>query len=80
MKYSIVSNGGCIFALPVKSMYVPEFWKGNNDLGGHAICCVGYNKEGFILQNSWGYEFGDQGKCVLPYSDIKYLMEAWGVI
>lgn len=80
MKYSIVSNGGCIFALPVKSMYIPEFWKGNNDLGGHAICCVGYNKEGFILQNSWGYEFGDQGKCILPYSDIKYLMEAWGVI
>ena len=38
-------------------------------LGGHALLAVGYNdeKKHFIVRNSWGEEFGDQGYCYMPY-------------
>lgn len=35
-------------------------------LGGHAMVCVGYDsKKGFIVKNSWGPNWGDQGYCYL---------------
>lgn len=38
-------------------------------LGGHALLCVGYSDEHqwFIVQNSWGTSFGDQGFIYIPY-------------
>lgn len=79
MKWSIVSNGPCILALPVRSMN-NEFWKGSEDLGGHAVACVGYDEEGFIIQNSWGSGWGLCGMTKLPYDQLKYVIEAWGII
>lgn len=43
-----------------------------NDNGipaGHAVCAVGYedNKQLFIVRNSWGREWGDQGYGYFPY-------------
>lgn len=78
IKWSLIANGPCIFALPVRSNY-NDFWRGDEDLGGHAIACVGYNDEGFILQNSWGTSWGFNGKCILPYEDVRFLIEAWGI-
>lgn len=39
-------------------------------LGGHAIICIGYNdaKSVWILQNSWGTKWGDNGYFYLPYN------------
>jgi C1A family cysteine protease len=39
-------------------------------LGGHALLAVGYcdEKQHFIVRNSWGEEFGDQGYCYIPYA------------
>lgn len=79
IQYSIVANGPCIFALPVRSNGY-EFWKGSENLGGHAIACVGFNEEGFILQNSWGYNWGDNGLTILPYEEMNYVIEAWGIV
>lgn len=42
--------------------------------GGHAMCCIGWNKEGWILQNSWGKYNGDKGKYYLPY---EYPVDEW---
>ena len=41
--------------------------------GGHSMCCVGYSDvEGvFIIRNSWGKDWADQGYCYMPYN---YLM------
>lgn len=41
-------------------------------LGGHAMMIVGYNrsKQQFIVQNSWGTGWGDNGYCYMPYSYI----------
>lgn len=79
IQYSLVSNGPCIFALPVKSNNL-EFWKGSENLGGHAIVCIGFDNEGFILQNSWGYNWGNYGRTKLKYEDTNYIIEAWGII
>ena len=56
IKNSIIANGPCILALPVKDNESTLFWKGTGDFGGHAICCVGYNKEGY---NRYAYRFND---------------------
>lgn len=29
--------------------------------GGHAVCLVGYTKDHFIVRNSWGTDWGDEG-------------------
>ena len=41
-------------------------------LGGHAVTCVGYdeNKKVWIMRNSWGTGWGDNGYFYMPY---KYL-------
>jgi len=38
-------------------------------LGGHALCCVGYDdsKNAFLVRNSWGSSWGLQGYCWIPY-------------
>ncbi len=41
---------------------------------GHAIAIVGYTDEGFIVQNSWGPEWGAGGFALLPYED--YMLHA----
>lgn len=40
------------------------------DEGGHAYALVGYNEHGFVVQNSWGEDWGSGGFALLPY-------EAW---
>ncbi|EIJ42289.1 cysteine protease [Beggiatoa alba B18LD] len=37
--------------------------------GGHAMLCVGYsdNDQVFIVRNSWGSDWGDNGYCYIPY-------------
>ena len=41
-----------------------------NSLGGHAIICVGYDdsKRVFIMLNSWGKSWGENGSFYLPYA------------
>jgi len=41
-------------------------------LGGHAVCCVGYDdtKKVFIVRNSWGTSWGDKGYFYMPYAYI----------
>jgi hypothetical protein len=38
-------------------------------LGGHAFLIAGYNDVGFLVQNSWGTEWGQNGYATLPYDD-----------
>lgn len=41
-------------------------------VGGHAVCAVGYDdaKKYFIIRNSWGEKWGDQGYFYMPYAYI----------
>lgn len=46
--------------------------------GIHAMVMVGYNKTGFIVENSWGTAWGDGGYFTLPYDKaIELVFEAW---
>ncbi|MFN9372297.1 MAG: C1 family peptidase [Planctomycetaceae bacterium] len=41
--------------------------------GGHAVCIVGYRKDGrFIIRNSWGKSWGDDG---FGYASPKYITD-----
>ncbi|MDH3314849.1 MAG: C1 family peptidase [Betaproteobacteria bacterium] len=37
--------------------------------GGHAFAIVGYDREGFWIQNSWGPSWGCDGYCHISYDD-----------
>lgn len=37
---------------------------------GHAVAIVGYTSGGFIIQNSWGGDWGYKGFALLPYEDF----------
>jgi len=48
------------------------------EAGGHAFAIVGYNADGFIIQNSWGGSWGYRGFAILTYADwVKNGMDAW---
>jgi len=47
-------------------------------VGGHAMCLVGYNENGFIVENSWGTSWGDQGFGIIGYEVMNQAcFEAW---
>jgi hypothetical protein len=49
-------------------------------LGGHAFALVGYDDVGFLVQNSWGTEWGKGGFATLPYEDwLDSAYDAWVV-
>lgn len=52
--------------------------------GGHAMCVVGYNDTqyggSFLIMNSWGPEWGNNGFAWVRYPDFKhYVREAYGL-
>ena len=53
-------------------------------LGGHAAVCVGYddNKKVWIMRNSWGKEWGDNGHFYLPYPYLTkdFASDFWTII
>lgn len=79
LKSSIFTNGPCIVCLPVYN-YDEEFWRGDDLKGGHALVAIGWDKNGFILRNSWGYGYGVEGLGTISYNDFKYIYELWTVI
>ncbi|MCG5239878.1 C1 family peptidase [Azospirillum doebereinerae] len=51
-------------------------------LGGHAVCVVGYRRDGgFIVRNSWGPGWGDQGFAYPSADYVKAAFnEGYGVV
>lgn len=43
----------------------------NNFVGGHAILCCGYNRDGVIIHNSWGEEWGQYGFALITWEALK---------
>jgi hypothetical protein len=60
-----------------------EYWqipsrKASAGDGGHAFAIVGYNSDGFIIQNSWGTSWGSHGRAILNYEDwLDNAMDCW---
>jgi hypothetical protein len=71
--YSVGSDG--LVAVPKGGEFL---------LGGHCMACVGYNDttQRFIVRNSWGTTWGDQGYCYIPYSymtDANNVFDLWTI-
>ena len=67
-------------AIPDKAKSLPQIpWKrGTKPDGGHAFALVGYDKDGFIVQNSWGKDWGYHGFAKLAYDDwLTNADDAW---
>lgn len=55
---------------------------GDSIVGGHAVLCVGYDDERqmFVVRNSWGDSWGDNGYFYMPYaylSDPNLASDLW---
>ena len=50
---------------------------GSEVLGNHAVVICGWNKDGWIVQNSWGDLWGKAGRFIVPF-DFKF-NEMWGI-
>ena len=51
----------------------PLFAISNSYFGGsHAIIIIGWDENGFIIQNSWGKGWGNNGRKTIPTSAITY--------
>lgn len=62
----------------VGNLPVVEWKPGVEGSGGHAFALVGYNPHGFIVQNSWGPEWGYHGFALLTYEDwLENGTDAW---
>lgn len=82
LKQALLLNGPCVGGLRCYNDG-PTFWKenrGDDYMGGHAISIVGYNKEGFILRNSWGPNWATRGYTLLPYKEFQNMFEIWTII
>lgn len=77
-KSAILTNGPVMIGTAAYND--DRFWIPNGSLmGGHATILVGWDKDGFVLQNSWGTQYADGGRINFPYEDWKYILEAWTV-
>lgn len=56
-------------------MPMPEELPDPGQPSGHAMLLVGYDlgKEAYLVRNSWGTQFGDNGYCWIPFK----VMDAW---
>lgn len=62
-----VHNGGAYVSFP----------DGKKTKGGHCILIYGWTKEGWLVSNSWGEEWGVGGRCIVPFDSP--FVEYWGV-
>ena len=60
-----------------RSLTLPIITRHGRADAGHAVAIVGYAAQGFIIQNSWGANWGAGGFALLPYDD--YMLHATDV-
>lgn len=77
-KAAILMNGPLLFCTMAYDR--DDFWRPDGQsLGGHAVVLTGWDKNGFVLQNSWGVQYASGGTIEFPFSDWKYMSEAWTI-
>ena len=71
-KFAIHRYGICMAGFNITTeWYAPKsnFIRGGKygSEGGHAVCIVGWDKDGFIILNSWGKSYADKGFVKISY-------------
>lgn len=70
----------CFMSLTQTQSVVPMPTDTSIEVGGHAMCLVGYNsdRKEFLAKNSFGIEWGDNGYCWIPFAYLdRYLYDWW---
>lgn len=82
IKYAIMNYGPVLCSIKWYDKYKVNdgiiSFNQTSDYGYHAIVIYGWNKDGFLCQNSWGILWGNKGRFILPY-DYK-IREAKGLV
>ena len=82
-KTALAFSGPCLIAFPCYNGSA-SFWKPSKATdpipGGHAVLCVGYTKDGYIIRNSWGASWNDKGYTIYPYGDWGAHWEIWSSV
>ena len=72
IKFALINYGPILASLKWYEDYKVKngILTGGNlkDCGYHAIVIYGYNEKGFLCQNSWGKDWGNNGRFILPYN------------
>jgi len=84
IKLNIAANRACMFGFTVydnieesnRTGLIPYPRNSSRVTGGHAVTCIGYDDKlkigdfvgSFIIRNSWGKSWGDEGDGYLPYA------------
>ncbi len=79
---SAICHGGWLKSVDRK-LKRGEFWlipgfDASPELDGHAFVIIGYNQQGFLIQNSWSEAWGSGGRAILSYEDwLANAMDCW---
>ena len=83
LKRALYYTGPCLIMMPVYN-YDEKPWIPEHDeepcKGFQCFTVVGYNKKSFILRNSWGSGWGDNGYCYYDFKNFGYHNELWCII
>jgi C1A family cysteine protease len=77
IKITLMKQGAVVLGMPIYSSFKAECpLPADTDTkeGGHAMCLIGWDEAGWIIQNSWGKYWGNKGLCHIPYD---YPVDEW---
>ena len=81
IKTALMNHGPVVISMTCKdNAYIADdtycYPQGAENSGRHCVLIVGWNENGWIIQNSWGALYAGDGYFTLPF-DFK-INEAWG--
>ena len=82
MKTAIMNNGPIIVSMKWYTRYDVDddiySYDPSSDYGLHCVMIYGWNTEGWLVQNSWGTNFANGGRFIIPF-EFNF-NEAWCII
>lgn len=79
LKTALENYGPCPIAFPVYN-FSDQLWiqnPGDTFKGGHCMTVVGYDDSSFIIRNSWGNSWANQGYTNYPFTQWGTHWEVW---
>ena len=80
IKKALLNQGAVVMSMPIYSSFAAECPLPTADdkyEGGHAMCLIGWDETGWIIQNSWSKSWGNKGTLHVPYEYP--FNEFWGI-
>lgn len=80
LKEALHRNGPCMITFPVfnhgSTFWMPEE-EGQERTGSHAVTVVGYDRDAFLIRNSWGGGWAEKGYTRFPFTQFGMHWELW---